>query len=63
MVAQHHDWNGFSAQNSLVKVNYEGYWNYGRFHDCHYILFSHPELCCMMMINECLSINWCVNCK
>lgn len=56
MVAQLHDWNRFSAQNSLVKVNYRGYWNYGRCHDCHYIFFSHPELCSMKMINECLLI-------
>lgn len=60
MVAQLHDWNRFSAQNSLVKVNYKGYWNDGRCHDCHYIFFSHSELCCMKMINECLFINWCV---
>lgn len=60
MVAQLHDWNRFSAQNSLVKVNYKGYWNDGRCHDCHYIFFSHSELRCMKMINECLFINWCV---
>lgn len=60
MVAQLHDWNRFSAQNSLVKVNYKGYWNDGRCHDCHYIFFSHSELRCRKMINECLFINWCV---
>lgn len=47
MVAQLHDWNRFSAQNSPVKVNYKGYWNYSRCHNCHYIFLSHPELCCV----------------
>lgn len=53
MVARLHDWNRFSARNSPVKVNYEGYWNYGRCHDCHYIFLSHHKLCRMKMINGC----------
>lgn len=60
MVAQLHDWNRFSAQNSMVKVNYKGYWNYGRCHDCHNIFLSHPEFCCMKMIKECLFTDYLV---